>query len=320
MAKKRKYETQSAPQASDSFDPGRAETQGTQESDAVREARETMEGYEGSRPEDYTSGYADELAALYEEIFGRAPFAYDPTGDALYQQYKNQYTALGRQAMQDTMGQAAALTGGYGSTYAESVGGEAYRASLSELDNILPELYKLAYSRYSDEGKALQNRYDMLSAKEAEEYARWQDEYARWQDEYDRARDAYNDAYERDYRSERDRIEDERWQKEFDEKIREYNESMAAKNKSSGGSGSSGGSKGKSQPKATPLSTDEYRGAEAAARKGRSALGSYCDRMQKEHNLTKAQRDLLYNQYDKYTPEAARDAYGGEEGATGYYV
>ena len=96
------------------------------------------------------------------------------------------------------------------------------------------------------------------------------------------------------------------------------------KSKSSGSSGRSGGSGGKgksgSQNKATPLSTADYQGAASAARKSASALGSYCDRMQKEHNLSKDQRDALYDQYYKYTPEAARDAYGGEPGATGYYV
>lgn len=313
MAEKKKYETQSS-----GYDPGRAETQG--ESDTVRAAREAMEGYEGSRPADYTSSYGDELAALYEQIYSRAPFSYDPTGDALYQQYKNQYTALGRQAMQDTMGQAAALTGGYGSSYAETAGQQAYRASLSELDNILPELYKLAYSRYTDEGSALRDRYDMLSAREAEDYARWQDAYARWMDDYDRARDDYNTAYDRDYQRERDRAEDEKWQKEFDEKIREYNESMAYKQSKGSGGGSSGGSKSGSRNKATPLSVDEYRGAEAAARKSSAELKSYCARMQKAHNLSDEQREALYNQYYKYTPDAAENAYGGQPGATGYYV
>ena len=215
MAKK-KYDPTKAETQSAGYQPGKAETQGYKESDDTRAARETMEGYAGSRPGDYSSAYADELAALYEELTGRAPFAYDPTGDALYQQYKKQYVTLGQNAMRDTVGQAAALTGGYASSYAQTAGDEAYRASLSELDNILPELYKLAYSRYTDEGDALRDRYERLSAREAEDYGRWKDEYDRWQDEYDRARDDYEAAYERDYRTERDRIEDERWQKEFD--------------------------------------------------------------------------------------------------------
>ena len=53
-----------------------------------------------------------------EQYLNREAFQYDLNADALYQQYQNRYQELGRNAMKDTMGQAAALTGGYGSSYA----------------------------------------------------------------------------------------------------------------------------------------------------------------------------------------------------------
>ena len=56
----------------------------------------------------------------------RKEFSYDLNGDMLYQQMKDQYQVLGKTAMQDTMGEAAALTGGYGNTYAQSVGQQTY--------------------------------------------------------------------------------------------------------------------------------------------------------------------------------------------------
>ena len=62
----------------------------------------------------YTDSYAGDLTALYEKIVNRAPFRYDINGDPLYQQYKDEYLKGGRLSMMDTMGQAAALTGGYG--------------------------------------------------------------------------------------------------------------------------------------------------------------------------------------------------------------
>ena len=42
------------------------------------------------------------------------------------------------------MGQAAALTGGYGSTYGEQVGQQAYNAYLQNLNDIVPQLQQQA--------------------------------------------------------------------------------------------------------------------------------------------------------------------------------
>ena len=90
--------------------------------------------------------------SLLDQYTNRQPFTYDLTGDALYQQYANQYQRLGNQAMQDTLGQAAGLTGGYNSSYAQSAGQQAYQGYLDQLNDIVPELYGQAYSRYAAEG------------------------------------------------------------------------------------------------------------------------------------------------------------------------
>ena len=76
-----------------------------------------------------------------------------------YQQYKDHYTQLGKKAMQDTMGQAAALTGGYGSSYTQNVGQQAYISYMQQLGDVVPGLYKLAYDRYQDQGDQLYKTY-----------------------------------------------------------------------------------------------------------------------------------------------------------------
>ena len=53
-----------------------------------------------------------------DKYLNREKFQYDVNEDALYHQYKDLYTMQGQQAMVDTMGQAATLTGGYGNSYA----------------------------------------------------------------------------------------------------------------------------------------------------------------------------------------------------------
>ena len=101
-------------------------------------------------------------------------------------------------AMQDTMGQAAALTGGYGSSYAQNVGQQTYNQYMTGLADVIPELYQMAYSRYQDEGNALLQKYSLLAGEEEAEYNR----------QYQKEQEAISDyqwqaAY--DYQAEQDR-------------------------------------------------------------------------------------------------------------------
>ena len=79
-------------------------------------------------PDSYDSQYQ----ALYQQMAQREPFSYDPDTDPVYQSLAAQYQTQGQQAMTDTMAQAAGLTGGYGSSYAQSAGQQAYQNSLSQ--------------------------------------------------------------------------------------------------------------------------------------------------------------------------------------------
>ena len=115
--------------------------------------------------------YADQMEDILGQIMDRKPFEYDMNADALYEQYKDQYMKQGKLAMQDTMGQAAALTGGYGNSYAQTVGQQAYHQYLGGLNDIVPELYALARERYDAEGKNLLDKYSLLSAEEEKAYS-----------------------------------------------------------------------------------------------------------------------------------------------------
>ena len=109
----------------------------------------------------------------------REDFRYDLDGDALYQQYKDRYMEMGKTAMEDTMGQAAALTGGYGSSYAQNVGHQAYNRYMQQLGDVVPELYQLAYDRYRDKGDRLYKTYQSWSEleQEAVKEEQWEREY-----------------------------------------------------------------------------------------------------------------------------------------------
>ena len=121
-------------------------------------AKAALTGYQNQKPGEYTSQYADDIQAAIDAINNRKDFSYDFASDPLYRQYADQYQQQGRMAMMDTMGQAAALTGGYGSSYANAVGQKAYQQSLQQIQDILPGLQQSAYSKYQDEGNQMQQK------------------------------------------------------------------------------------------------------------------------------------------------------------------
>lgn len=139
-----------------------------------RNTMETLKESEYSLPE-YTSSYDEQISQIYNKIVSREPFRYDLMSDSLYGHYREQYTQLGRQAMRDSMGQAAALTGGYGSSYAQQVGQQEYDSYLQRLGEVLPELYSAAYQRYRDQGQSMEEEYQRLLAMEQTEYGRYRD-------------------------------------------------------------------------------------------------------------------------------------------------
>ena len=153
----------------------------------------------------YAGTYDAQLDTIYQKILNRDNFKYDLNSDMLYQQYKDQYVDLGRMAMKDTMGQAAALTGGYGSSYGQSVGQQQYDAYLQKLNEVVPELYGMAYDQYQQEGDDLYQQYGLVGDMADDEYGKYQDSLDRhWQNvDYltDRADDAYSKGYNNWYNS-----------------------------------------------------------------------------------------------------------------------
>ena len=165
----------------------------------VVNAQNYLQNIIDNKPGSYESKYTNQLQGLYDQIMNRDKFSYDINGDMLYQQYKDQYQLAGRNAMMDTMGQAAAMTGGYGSSYANSVGQQAYQGYMQQLNSMVPELYSAAYSKYAQEGEDMRNAYSMAQAADQQDYSRWQDSYNTWANERSFAQSAYDTAYNQDY-------------------------------------------------------------------------------------------------------------------------
>lgn len=111
------------------------------------------------------------------DITNRKPFQYDLSNDQLFQQAKEQYQAMGKTAMQDTMGQASAMTGGYGNSYAVTASNQAYQAYLKDLNNSIGDYYSMALGAYNNETDRLNGVYNALAsdrnAKQGEWSANW---------------------------------------------------------------------------------------------------------------------------------------------------
>lgn len=125
------------------------------------------EGLDYSKTNRYTP-YADakkDADGYYDQYMNREPFRYDLTQDPLYQQYKEQFMSQGKLAMQDTMAQAAALTGGYGNSYAQTAGQQMYDRYLGQINDIVPELYNAAYSRWQNQGNDIYEKYQAAQSR-----------------------------------------------------------------------------------------------------------------------------------------------------------
>ena len=294
-----------------------------QESDRVKKLAEQLSQLEAAKPGEWTGGqYGQQMQDALKALQNRKKFSYDVNSDALYQQYKDKYVQQGKQAMQDTMGQAAALTGGYGSTYGQAVGQQQYNAYLQNLNDVVPELYQLALERYNMEGDDLKTQYSLLADQYQQEYGQYRDMLSDWQTDrsflsgrYDSERNLdygmWGDARDFAYQDYRNGIADQQWQKQYQENIRQFNEQMAlsreqfawqqaqaaaaAAAKSSGGS-SSGSSKGSGNQQ----NTEKYTASTAmrlAAASSSSTQGQILalDAMYENGNITKQEHTNLVN-------------------------
>ena len=191
----------------------------------LTQAYDTINQLQSSRPGAYVNGADYGLAQDYlNQYQNRDPFSYDFNSDALYNQYKDQYIQQGQMAMMDTMGQAAAMTGGYGNSYAQSVGQQTYNQYLSQLNEIIPELYDRAYNRYNQEGQDMLNMYDLYMGREQDNYNKYLDSVDLWNSELSEAKDNYSTLY-----NEYTNAYDQNYMEKQDTKEWEYKEQQDAK-------------------------------------------------------------------------------------------
>ena len=223
------------------------------QSQDVTDAWNKVKYLEGSKPGDYVSKYGDQIQALLDKILNRDPFKYDFNADPMYQMYKDRYLQQGRMAMQDTMGDAAALTGGYGNSYAATAGQQAYQSYLQGLNDRIPGLRDFAYNAWLNEGDRIRSNLSTLQGLDESDYARYRDTVGDYKDELNYYYNRFGDMSDREYNRylndasawEKDRdywFNRWQWEQEFNYKTAMDAAAAAA---ASLGSGRRGGSSGK---------------------------------------------------------------------------
>ena len=235
--------------------------------EVVTQAYDMIQQHMATSPGKWSGGtWLDTLNDTINKINNREEFSYDLNGDALYQQYKDKFVQQGKMASQDVMGQAAAITGGYGNSYAQGVGQQAYQQSLQNLNDVVPELYQMAYDQYKQEGQDLYDQAALLGQMEDREYGMYRDEvsdyyaelerltedarykdessYGRWSDKTAMDYNIFADKAEMDYQIGRDAVADQQYREQMDLTKEQWaweQAQAAAGGGSSGGNGGNGG-------------------------------------------------------------------------------
>lgn len=128
------------------------------------------------------SKYGKRIEAALNDIINRAEFSYDPEKDPAYLAYRSMYEREGDAAYRKVLNDNnTSATGASGAVLAEAIAGR--NDYLKKASDMIPELEKNAYSRYTGESDRLTSALKSL-ADTAESY------YKRI---YSANRDSYND-------------------------------------------------------------------------------------------------------------------------------
>lgn len=231
-------------------------------------------------PGKYTSEYADRISGALDRVTN---WSYDPLQDASYQAMAKVYNQRGNIAAKNSLADAAALNGGYGTSYAVSAAQQARNQYNQELAAMIPDFENAAYNKATNTLSALRDAddtaYGRFRDKEQDRQWTWSNDYQKWRDstadnqwKYSQNYQAYRDtvadnqwAWTQNYNKYRDLMSDYQWGMNWNLDYQQYEESKKGSSGGGGGGGggrrSSGGGGGYSSVKSTntmPITKEEF--------------------------------------------------------------
>lgn len=204
----------------------------------IKQADEEQEEADGmlGKIYDMTMGfenpYDEDVSDMVSKIKGRGEFSYNPDDDILYQIAAKRYAQLGSDAMNDTLAEYAAMTGGLPSSAAVSAAQQAKSKYDQELSDMIPALEQAAYQRYQGDYQMDYNLLSSLIGLQGQSYEQFADSMNRGIGiaeylknlEYQQGRDQVADNQWQqsfDYQVSRDNVLDEQWLMQFNEAQRQ---------------------------------------------------------------------------------------------------
>lgn len=256
-------------------------------SDRTQNYADILSDLEADKPGEYTSKYQGTIDNLIDSILNREEFNVDDVYNSdLYENYRQRYMQQGQKAMRDTIGQASQMTGGYGSTYAQAVGQQAYDNYMSQLGDKTLDIYDRVYNQYLQEGQELYNQLGMINNQDSIDYGRYRDTVNDYYNDLIYYAGRYDSSYGQDfgeyqsdlaaqqwaeeyaYQKTQDALAQQNWQTQFDyqkeqdalQYALQQQELALAYAKSRSGGGSSGGSSKKTteQSKQTQKAVQQF--------------------------------------------------------------
>lgn len=171
----------------------------------------------------YQSKYGTLIENQLNKILNKEAFSYDFNADPLYQNYKDQYTKMGKEAAMNAAAATSTLTGGYGNSYAGTAAAQANQQYLTQLNDIIPELRNAAMQKYQMEKEDLYNQFGVIQGEEQRLYGQYRDATSDYYSDLSDLRSGHSTAQAQenadrdyDYRVSRDAVSDSQWQKNFD--------------------------------------------------------------------------------------------------------
>lgn len=119
--------------------------------------------------------YSDQQKAALDAVTNREAFSYDPTQDVAWRNARKQYLREADRATQDTMGQAAGLTGGMASTAAMTAASQAGDYYRGQLNDRMADYQNMAYDRYLNDANLDFNKLNAVNNMSDSDYQKYWD-------------------------------------------------------------------------------------------------------------------------------------------------
>lgn len=187
------------------------------ESPLVKGYRERLRQMESVPPAGFQSRYAPQIDNILNGILQQKSFDVntDKNYERLYNAMKESYLNAGNKAMRDNVGAASALTGGYGSSYAQAAGAQAYDNYLQGLNAQNVNLANIAYRMYQDDQANKYNQLRALQGLDDNDYGRHRDSVADYMANRGYYSDRLDSEYGKDYGRFKDRLDQFNFETQF---------------------------------------------------------------------------------------------------------